>query len=670
MSHKLLTSGKIIASPIVAFFLVLCCDAAYPQNNSPADSLTRLLDITRSDTAKISILNNLSEVLWRKGDYINSKLYAEQVIDLATKLQSKPEYYLISKIGLENAYTNIGSIFNQKFEYDSALQSYSKALQIGEQLHKQYPNDFRNKRSLAITYNFVGGVNYFKGNYDQALSFYFKTLTLFEDLDDKLKIASTLNNIGLVLEEKKDFDKAEEFFFKALKINEKIMNKRLLAGTYNNIGNVLSEKMEDDSALVYYLKAAAVNKETGHKNWLAFNYVNIGKIYTEKKEFEKALGFLLQSLEIRKELGELRGIAGSYTGIGDLYFKKGNFAEAKKNLLISLQITQDISAKPGLMDAYLALAKCDSAMGNYKSAFEYHQLYSQIKDSVFNEESSKQMAEVQTKYETEKKENQNKLLLKENKISTLEIGRQKTRKNYIIIAFSVVLLLGLFLFNRTRLISKNKMLEEKDLRNKAVLMAQEEEKGRLSKELHDGLGPLLSLIKLNASGVSTNSENEKIITEIKHLASEGMKEVRTISHALMPSLLQKNGLKAALEEFTEKITNTGVLNAELNYKILPKLSNETEVNLYRIIQEAVNNSIKYSEATNVSIDLNASDSKLKLKIEDNGKGFDPEKVKKGNGMNNILSRVEILKGNLEVKTKPGSGVKIVISIPLNQTVDA
>jgi two-component system NarL family sensor kinase len=320
--------------------------------------------------------------------------------------------------------------------------------------------------------------------------------------------------------------------------------------------------------------------------------------------------------------------------------------------------------------ACLVLSQCDSATGDFRSAFIYHQLYAQVKDSILNEESSKQIAEMQTRFETEKKESENKLLLNENKINALEITRQKAHRNNLIIGFALIMVIGLFLFNRSRLIGKNKILQEKDLRNKAILKAQEEEKARLSKELHDGLGPLLSLIKLNASGIPANPQSDKLLGEIKDLASEGMKEVRTISHALMPSVLQKSGLQSALEEFIGQVNQAGQIKAELVCTVSERLPGDVEVNIYRIVQEAVNNTIKHAKAGSVLISLTEARNELELVIEDNGRGFDASAVKNGNGLNNMLSRAEIVKGAIQMNSQPGKGTKIVISIPVNTLSNA
>jgi two-component system, NarL family, sensor kinase len=657
--QKLIIRYHLLSFIIVTIFAL----PLFSQGTSKTDSLKSILKTSSTDTTKISILNALSEDFWKQGSYDSSQIYAQYAIDLASSLLSGNQFVHFSKNAITKGYNNVGNAMRDKAEYDNSLKPYAKAVNLGEEILKEYPEDKVNKRILAISYNSIGGINYFKGNYDKALSAYFKALPLFESIGEKPKIASCYNNMGLIQEAKKDYDKAYQFYSKALAIHKEAGNKRGMASCYNNIGSILSTKKNYDSALTYYFMAVNLNKEINNKNWLAFNYENLGNIYEKKNEFDKALAFYSQALDIRKEINEIRGIAISYGSIGNIFFKKGKYNIAKENLLTSLKTTKEINAKPEMIQAYLALAQCDSAMGNYKSALTYHQLYSQTKDSVFNEESSKQLTEMQTKYETEKTENENKLLVNENKISALEVARQKSHRNNLIIGFSLLLIVGLFFFNRNQLINKNKILIEKDLRNKAVLKAQEEEKGRLSQELHDGLGPLLSLIKLNASGVSVNEDNARTIQEIKDLASEGMKEVRTISHALMPSLLQKNGLNAALTEFVDQILSAGIMNVEYVYESKANLSNEAEVNIYRIIQEAVNNSIKYSEATKIYIYLIDKAGKLELVVGDNGKGFEQEKIKKGNGLNNMFSRVEILKGDIQINSKPLKGTKIIISIP-------
>jgi signal transduction histidine kinase len=660
MIPALLPVKKIVFASLLWMFG--CC-TVLAQGTSKLDSLQQRLANTASDTARLNLLVNISELSWRSGKHEGAIEHAKQAIDLATKLESNKQLSVTAKIAKARAYNSIGSVAREKGDYDSALVQHYKAAEIGETINATSPNDSLNLRTLAVSYNNIGGIRYFTGNYDKALEAYLQTLQLFERIKDKPRIASTLNNIGLIHEGKKDYKKALEYYGKSLDQQRLLGNKKGMASCLNNIGNVYAGKMQNDSALLYYEKAVKLNIEIGNRNWLAFNYENIGSIYTRKQDFAKALSYHLQALEIRKELNEIRGMCSSYRSIGELYFRQKNYSEAEKNALLAVETAKQLGARPEMADAYLTLAQCDSATGDFRSAFVHHRLYASVKDSILNEESSRQIAEMQTRFETEKKETENKLLLNENKINALEINRQKANRNMLIIGFSLLLLAGLFFFNRSRLINRNKMLQEKDLRNKAVFKAQEQEKGRLSKELHDGLGPLLSLIKLNASGIPADPKSEKMLHEIKELASEGMKEVRTIAHALMPSLLQKGGLKAALQEFIAQVKQSGLVDVNLVYTINEKLDNEAEVNIYRIVQEAMNNAIKHGNASGILVELTAAANSIHLVIEDNGKGFDAAAVKKGNGLDNMVWRAEVLKGSVQVESKPGKGTRIDITLP-------
>jgi signal transduction histidine kinase len=420
-----------------------------------------------------------------------------------------------------------------------------------------------------------------------------------------------------------------------------------------------------DKALNYLERTRALALQAGDSIILSHNCSSLGEVYGLLGNFDKAKRLLEDGLAIQKRLQDDKGIGESLIQLGNLYLKSGKSAEAINYYKDALGIAEKVGINEIKKDAYKGLSNSYSKIGDYKKALDYTSLYSETKDSLFNSTSSLQIADMQTKYESEKKEKENTLLLQENNIRKLEIEKQKSQRNIIIIASLVVVLIGALLYNRSRLKHRNKILQEKELRTMAVFQAQEKEKIQLSKELHDGLGPLLSLIKLNISSIKVEPASSKLITDVKELTNQSIKEVRNISHALAPSVLQKQGLKAALEEFVNQVNGSGSFQTSLTYRVNHQLNPETEINLFRIAQEAINNAIKHSGGTSADISLIEKGPLLEFKITDNGRGFSSESLSaSGNGLNNIYSRVEFLKGELKLNTQLNSGAEYYISIPL------
>ena len=189
-----------------------------------------------------------------------------------------------------------------------------------------------------------------------------------------------------------------------------------MAFCYNNIGTVHKNKQEYDLAIEYFLKSLKMKEELGNKKAMASSYNNIGNAYQDKGDADKAIDFYSKALAIYEEFGNKKEMAIAYNNIGNLFLKTDKAEEAKKLSLKSLTIAKEIGAKDEIKDAYLSLSNYSDTFGNFKDAYQYHKLYAEIKDSIFNEASNEQITEMQTKYETEKKEQQITLLNKDKEL--------------------------------------------------------------------------------------------------------------------------------------------------------------------------------------------------------------------------------------------------------------
>ncbi|MBI4931088.1 MAG: tetratricopeptide repeat protein [Bacteroidetes bacterium] len=409
------------------------------------------------DTSRVNTLNSLAWLLQHSepGKGID---YAEQALKLATQLNFKS--------GIANAFHALGSIKANVGDYDKALDYFAKDLSISTELG--------DKQGMGTSLNSIGNIHAQRGDYDKALDFYFRSVAIKEELGDKKGLASAYGNVGNIHFLKGDNDKALEFYLKDLKLFQELGSKKGMADSYNNMGLVYAQKRDFSKALEYYFKDLEITKELGDKQGEADSYGNIGIISVEQGDFNKALVYYLKSFDIRKELGDKQGMSDSYNSIGSLYLKQNRLKDAKEYQLKSLGLAKEINAKPAMMSAYIALSVCDSAMENFKEAYQYHKLYSQIKDSVFNEESNLQMTEMQTRYETEKKQKEIELLNKEKEnqeaLTASESKRQKIILLFVFCGLVVSLVFAFILFRGYKqkqkiniaLEEKNKIIEEKN----------------------------------------------------------------------------------------------------------------------------------------------------------------------------------------------------------------
>jgi signal transduction histidine kinase len=206
---------------------------------------------------------------------------------------------------------------------------------------------------------------------------------------------------------------------------------------------------------------------------------------------------------------------------------------------------------------------------------------------------------------------------------------------------------------------------------KAMIEGQDEERKRVSEELHDGLGQLLSSIGMNFNAIKSNfhdgesAKKEENINNVEHLISEAISEVRNISHNLMPDILDSFGLVPALEDMVRKIEHTQNLKVGLEIvNVKGRMERNVEIAIYRIAQELINNVVKHSNANSANIQLTKHKESVVLVVEDDGEGFDPKAKKEGIGLKNIASRTKMLDGEFMIDSSKERGTVVTVELPL------
>jgi two-component system NarL family sensor kinase len=598
---------------------------SYAQNKT-IDSLQSLLQKDKPDTSKVIHLNELSSEYKIIGNYAIALQYANAGLQIARQLnfqkgisssyiklgniyqaqgsydKALEDYRIVLRISEEiddksrvaNAYNNIGTIYYSQGSYDKALENHLASLKI-----RKVTGD---KKGIAASYSNIGNIYLAQGSYDKALENYFASMKMWESLGDKENMTVSYNNIGIVYRGQGNYNKALENYFVSLRIFEKIGDKQKIASCYNNLGVVYAAQGNHDKALKNHLASLKISEEINDKYGIAGSYNNIGDIYMHNGRTDLALKNYFASLNIFEDIVNKQGMTISYISIGQSYTDKLNYKEASVWLQKAQQLAKKIGSMPLLLDAYMGLSKAGEKMSDYRNAYHYHQLYFQLKDSLFNEKSNKQVAELQTKYETEKKEKENKLLIQQSLLQEARI--EKRTLVMIILVGMLVFAISIFIFIYTRYKLKQKALMERELSRqqqfhfREIINAEEKERRRVAQELHDGLGQLLSTTKLNISILEGRlPSTETPIKNALSLIDNAIDEVRTISHNMMPSTLIRLGLTSTLRELARIINNSNKIKVELNVDYDERLSDVNEVTIYRIIQESVNNVIKYSKAS-------------------------------------------------------------------------
>lgn len=429
-------------------------------------------------------------------------------------------------------------------------------------------------------------------------------------------------------------------------------------------------RYDPDSSL-YYLKLAYELKK--NSNWHRLISSTCGMIannYTEN--FNDTVASLIwyeRSMEHALLSPDSAALGYAYLRYAAFLGNAGKCNEAIPMMQESYAIFKRMNDTEGMMFSLKSLAQTYNTCGIKDSVFYVMYRILDLQDTIYVNETARKTAEYRTIYETEKKE-------KENLIKDAEIKRQQEQRRIIIIVFIVLFVLAILIFatvyyrNQLKLKAENErqLAAEQLLRLQNVVAAEEKERTRIARELHDGVGHLISAAKMHVESIQhdDNTEIELIKNAVKIL-DDAAKEARNISHNLMPSSLSELGLVAAIRELCRRINQAGVLQIQFNCDtsfIEPDISRSTAV--YRILQEVLNNMMKHAKATDINIALAIIDNNIELIISDNGIGFDVGEIKNSNGIgwSNIFARAAIIKGKIEITSAPNNGTQVKLTAPL------
>lgn len=415
--------------------------------NKVADSLIVKLNSTIIDSQKVKLLGDISWELL-SSDINLSLMYAEKELELAAKINSLKD--------IAQAESDIGNIYNRKADYPNALIHYYKALDLRQKLKQPV--------KVAGIYTNIATVMMRQNKFKEALDINFKSLKIFEDIEDINKQALVLGNIGNLYYNLNQNKQALYYFTKGLGLAKQIKNKSSEANISVNIADLKYEEKNYTSAEYYYNGALKIYKETDDKYSMAAVYNNLGNILTNKNDFVGAIKYYDLSLQQRIVLEDDFGIAQTHSTIGELNKKQKKYQEALQHFNVSLEIFKKTKSTLQLEKIYKLLAETDQLAGDLNSSVKNYQLYIEIKDSIYEKDLSQQFVEMNTKYETEKKQKQNELLTTKNKLSEETIKEQKIFSYFIITALLLLSGLAYFIFRglkqqkkANRIISKQKI---------------------------------------------------------------------------------------------------------------------------------------------------------------------------------------------------------------------
>lgn len=491
-----------------------------------------------------------------------------------------------------------------------------------------------------------------------------KAISLFNDVTHIKGSTKAKVQLALVYAKMNEYEDAYKLYNESIEILKKIGDNSELAACYNHLGNLL-EKWKDDKKTAYSCYKQSIfyaEKDTNIES-ISYSLEFIGMIKSSNNELDSALLYMKRSLDFRKKLNNKFAMALSYTNIGELYQTQKKLEAAKINFRKALELSVLIDYNDLSRYLYENLGNIAKEQGDYETAFMYMYKQDSIQDQIYNEEKLKEFAVTKEELSNQLNEKKIEILNKEkeitNKQNRIKIIVISVIGGVIIFILIVVFLVISILKQRTR--NREKLNEEK-LRSQLIQEAEEEERRRISKDLHDSLGQMLAALKINFQHIKT--ENEDQLSKTKSLLDDTIKEMRNISHSMMPETLVKFGLDKALVDLASRTStpSTKVVVIADNWNDWNKTN---EYVLFRVIQELINNSLKHANCSEIRIELNRFDDEINLLYEDNGIGFNMSNASDGIGLQNMKLRIQSIQGQMEMNSTLGKGTSAVIYIPIN-----
>lgn len=561
--------------------------------------------------------------------------------------------------------------------YDSLLKYSQKAIETSLEL--------ADMERVSLSAQMLGRYFIRKQDFIKAGECYLLSLGIEEKNHNAKRMAELSDQLGSIYYYKEVFGKSLYYHSQALAVYEKEHDTLNIAKVYSHLGNLHSsreycelrttdQKREDfNEAIHYFEKSILLCTRLGNQENAVNGYANIASVYNKLDHPEKALPYLEKAEEYYRSTNDIGSLTNALHTLGVTYFKLKKYNESTKSYIESLDIATANNSLEGVQFLYESMAQTYAAAKDYKNANEYYIRYMTVKDSVNNQQKSKELFELETKYQSEKKENE-----------IIKLTALKHEKNLMLYALSGLLLmlciLGFFVMknNRNRKLIAEQNLEIKEqhiielekerqlIATKSVLKGEESERSRMARDLHDGLGGLLSGVKINLSSMKGNSiiskENADIFDQAIKLLDISITELRRVAHSLMPETLNHYGLKTAFNDFITELS-AGTAHG-LSFRFSGedfRYDSQLELTIYRIAQELVNNALKHSSAKNIDLQLITEANRVCLQVVDNGLGFDATaKSTKGKGLLSIRERVASNNGRFDLESSPGNGTEATV----------
>jgi two-component system NarL family sensor kinase len=670
MNHRLILPSPALKAGKLLICILLLWSQAF--SNTPPhtiDSLQRAIKRTKADTARAKLLIILAQKLPPRDSLLAVESFAE-VLDIYRKRERKMD--------LARTYFSIG---NWYADYNNPEEAEKNFLLVKELTIKDTTR--RSRQLLAMAKINLAAALGNQGQAEKQVEEYLQSIPLLEKLNVPDVLGKTYDNLGDIFFNKSQYKTATNYYHKSIETyNEDTLYSDRIASMHLSLASCMYY-MDSLPQMEGYLAAAKKKlDQTGADSidlWANY-YEYRGQLDVKNQLYFHATTMFNNGLSIARRYHYNHAICNNLYSLSKLYERLGQYDLAMNLMNEYSALAFTLRDFPFRLHALELMANIAYKQHNPDDAYEYLRKYIALSDSLQEKDVTKKLHELEARYQSSEKENRIMQLQHENERQEFAL-----QKNRLLLSLMGVIMLSLLIvaalsyqFYRSgrKLLEQQQRLHEFEVERirqehqisllSAMLEGQEQERTRLARDLHDGLGGLLSGIKLQLSTISPSldvSQSQLLVENTMQRLDDAMDELRRIARSMMPEILIKYGLGEATIEYCRGLKKTGVKNVVCQvFNFQTTMEQTRQVVLYRIMQELVNNAIKHADAEQILVLLQQTGNTVFLTVEDDGKGFDVAAGSplKGAGLANIQARVDFLGGKIDIQSETGTGTTILI----------
>lgn len=654
---------------VCALLGIMLVQTAHGQGSSTAytDSLLAIINKPNPDSASVAAVMQLQRYFFERGQYDSTLKYAQLGMRLTAQLKDEK--------ASARAHYNMGMTYTNLARYDSARFYLDAVLDYWPLL--------QDTLLQVNAYNAMGILSNYQSDYGSAVEYLLEAETLIDQSSStevRNLFPQILSGISRNLIAEKQYERGIGYAKKALRIRNyptegryRVILHLEITDAYLKLKNTTLAKAHLDSAIFF-------NQSLNNMVISNFVFMNEGNYHQAMKDHTKAFVAYQEAYRLCRQIRNDYLIATAAGSLANACYLISRYDEAIHYANEVIALGKPLKQYDDVAGSYDVLKRVASSRGDYKSALQYAELHKIYVDSNTNAETQKRILGLESRYQHQKREQELATLKSESTLRELETVRRN--RMYLIAGISAVALIIILIIysgysrQKQTLAEKERKLQEDRVKFlerqqqvvslQSMINGQETERTRIAKDLHDGLGGVFSTIKMYFNSLHHEQpalREQELFQKSYTLVNDASEEIRRIAHNMMPEVLLKMGLVNALKDLCANISAGKLLQVKLEVHGMEKrLNTTTEIMLFRIMQELLNNIIKHAQATEAIVQIVRDGNRLSVQVEDNGRGFNTAEAdnQKRAGMESVQSRVAYLNGKLSIDSQQNVGTTVMM----------